>query len=954
MTRRENRPHSSPLFLVTCHSSLFTCHFLGVMEKKRWKRIEELFEAALERKPDERAQFLTEACGDDTALRQEVESLLAHQQPTGHFIPTLIHEAAKLLPDDSSPFGRMDRPDRDARFIPGLVLAERYRIIGLLGKGGMGEVYRADDLKLGQPVALKFLPERLAKDKAMLGRFHKEVRIARQISHPHICRVYDIGEVEGQHFLSMEYVDGEDLGSLLRRIGRLPSDKAVEIASQLCAGLAASHDQGVLHRDLKPANIMIDGRGKARIMDFGLAGLAGDFRGNEVRAGTPAYMAPEQLAGKEVSVKSDIYSLGLLLYEIFTGKKLFEASSLEDLIRQHESSTPPSISEHVKEVDPLVERVISRCLETDPRNRPASVAQVAAALPGGDPLAAAIAAGETPSPEMVAAAPKEGALRPGVALACLLVSLAMLAFLIIFSDNVKMLNKAKLAKSPDVLAERASQITTRLGYTAPPVDTAYGFDLDETYVQRSDDHFLEDWRQIDKGQPLTYYFWYRQSPRYLETFSLGKVSLSDPPLEVSDMANVVLDPRGRLVRFIAVPPQVEEDEGETRAPDWSVLFVEAGLDQSAFRATASKWVSPVASDARAAWEGVYPDRPEIPIRVEAASFDGKIVYFHIIPPWEVPLRQQEAFSRTAPRAAGVILAIVFISVLIAAVLVARRNLRLGRGDRKSAYKLAIFVFFADLIGSLLMVNHVPTVAGELNLWLQAAALALFTAVLFWFLYVALEPYVRRRWPSLIISWSRLMAGEFRDPLVGRDILVGAILGFAHTMTIYSISLLMGVLGSPELGNDSGDANIYGMRALVRQVFNSINGSILIGLGVLFLLLLFFIILRKKWLAVVALATIHTLISFLAFVAYMPWYVWSSALIIPLIYVVSVSRFGLLTTIALQFFFGMSFFLPLTPDLSSLYGGTTIFVLVILSGLALYSFYISLAGQPIVRNNLLND
>ncbi|HKY03261.1 MAG TPA: serine/threonine-protein kinase [Blastocatellia bacterium] len=924
------------------------------MEQKRWKKIEELFEAALERRPDERARFLTEACGDDTSLRQEVESLLAHQQPTGRFIPTLIHEAAKLLPDDSSRFDRVDRADREARFIPGLVLAGRYRIIGLLGKGGMGEVYRADDLKLGQPVALKFLPESLARDKAMLERFHKEVRIARQISHPHICRVYDIGEVEGQHFLSMEYVDGEDLGSLLRRIGRLPSDKAVEIASQLCAGLAASHDQGVLHRDLKPANVMIDGRGKARIMDFGLAGLAGDFRGNEVRAGTPAYMAPEQLAGKEVSVKSDIYSLGLLLYEIFTGKKLFEATSLEDLMRQHESSTPPSISEHVKEVDPLVERVISRCLETDPRNRPASVAQVAAALPGGDPLAAAIAAGETPSPEMVAAAPKEGALRPGVAIACLALCLAMLAFLVIFSDNTKMLNKAKLSKSPDVLAERAAQIITRLGYTSPPIDTAYGFALDPSYMHRLDEFFLRGRSTIDKGQPLTYYFWYRQSPRYLETLAFNRVSLSDPPLEVTDMANVVLDPRGRLVRFSAVPPQVEEGESEPGAPDWSALFVEAGLDQSAFRPVASKWVPPAAADARAAWEGVYPDSPEIPIRVEAASFKGKIVYFHIIPPWEPPLRQQEVFSRTAPRAAGVILAVVFISGLIAALLVARRNLRLGRGDKKSAYKLAIFVFVTDLVGTLFMVNHVPTIAGELNLWLQASALALFAAVLFWFLYVALEPYVRRRWPTLIISWSRLMAGEFRDPLVGRDILVGAILGFAHTMTIYSITLLLSVLVSPNLANDNGDANIYGTRALVSQVFNSIIGSILFGLGLLFLLLLFFIILRKKRLAILALGTIHAAISYLAFVANLPWYVWYSALVIPLIYLVSVSRFGLLTTISLQFFFGMSFFLPLTPDLSSVYGGTTIFVVSMLSGLALYSFYISLAGQPIVRTELLND
>src|SRR6185369_5473714 len=142
----------------------------------------------------------------------------------------------------------------EGRFVPGTLLGGRYRIIGLLGRGGMGEVYRATDLTLGQSVAIKFLPETTSRDERALARFHNEVRIARQVSHPNVCRVYDIGETEGLVYLTMEYVDGEDLGSLLRRIGRLPQDKAIEIARQLCAGLSAAHDEGVLHRDIKPAN----------------------------------------------------------------------------------------------------------------------------------------------------------------------------------------------------------------------------------------------------------------------------------------------------------------------------------------------------------------------------------------------------------------------------------------------------------------------------------------------------------------------------------------------------------------------------------------------------------------------------------------------------------------------------------------------------------------------------
>jgi serine/threonine-protein kinase len=213
-----------------------------------------------------------------------------------------------------------------------MVLAGRYRIIGLIGRGGMGEVYRADDLKLGQPVALKFLPPKLAEDPVRRERFFAEARIARQLSHPNICRVYDIGEIDGRHFLSMEYIDGEDLASLLKRIGYLSNEKALDIARQLAAGLAAAHERGVLHRDLKPANIMLDGHGRVRITDFGLAIVQEDEgRAAAEIAGTPAYMAPEQLAGKGATVRSDMYSLGLVLYEIYTGKKAFTAANLAEL-----------------------------------------------------------------------------------------------------------------------------------------------------------------------------------------------------------------------------------------------------------------------------------------------------------------------------------------------------------------------------------------------------------------------------------------------------------------------------------------------------------------------------------------------------------------------------------------------------------------------------------------------
>src|SRR5256885_1611270 len=343
------------------------------------------------------------SCGATNTLGSDVQVTLDHSPSA----------PAPVAPPSSASSASQGRASASAlraesgRILPGTLLADRYRIVALIGRGGMGEVYRAEDLKLDQDVALKFLPERLVQDGAVLARFHREVRIARDISHPNVCRVFDIGEANGVPFISMEYVDGQDLSTLLRRIGRLPQDKAVDIARQLCAGIAAAHDHGVLHRDLKPANVMLDDRGKVRIMDFGLAGIASDMQGADISSGTPAYMAPEQLTGREVTIQSDLYSLGLVLYEVITGKRAFEASSLNDLLRLREHSSVTHPSQVVPDLDPLVERVILRSLEADPEKRPKTALQMAAALPGCDPLAAALAAGVTATP-LFDAAPRRG------------------------------------------------------------------------------------------------------------------------------------------------------------------------------------------------------------------------------------------------------------------------------------------------------------------------------------------------------------------------------------------------------------------------------------------------------------------------------------------------------------------------------------------------------------------
>jgi serine/threonine protein kinase len=861
---------------------------------------------------------------------------------------------------DSSNFSRssvsFDSID-NARFTPGTTLAGRYRIVSLLGRGGMGEVYRADDLKLGQPVALKFLPETLSKDGAALARFHREVRVARQVSHRNVCRVYDIGEIDGQHFLSMEFIRGEELASLLRRIGRLPADKAVEIARQLCAGIAAAHDNNVLHRDLKPANVMIDSDGNVRVTDFGLAGLTEEIGRDEVRAGTPAYMAPEQLSGEAVSARSDIYSLGLVLYEVFTGKRAFAAGSLDELLRLRKSeATPTTPSSLVKEIDPLVERVILRCLERDPKDRPSSALQVAAALPGGDPLAAALAAGETPSPEMVAAAPKEGALKVGAAIALLASFFILYALVCFTADNIMLYSLTPLNKSPEILQERAREVIRRIGYADAPADSAYGMNADRIYLQyvMENDQSHSRWDNVMTGQPPAFYFWYRQSPRYLSSSSTEPIKPDNPPEIFSGMVRVLLDTEGRLRLFSAVPPQREEasNHNQPTAPDWSALFAEAGFNQANFQPVESTWVPQHAYDVRAAWDGSYPAQPEVKIHLEAAAYRGHPVYFEVINPWDLPGRQVQRQPSATDRALLIALIAIALLSLIGSALLAFRNLRLGRGDRKGAFRLALFVFTLEMVVYLFDAHHTWTSA-EFELFFEYLKSGLLGAFFLWMLYIALEPYVRRRWPEGIIGWTRLLAGGFRDPLVGRDILIGSVFGALLIMNNFMADFLPMWLGQPPASPFIDGQQVLGMRHFMLEFAGLFTSSFFLSFILLFLLVLFVIILRRKWLAGLATWALLALMLNLAFGS-VPMSSRVFAFTGALFFVGVLARYGLLAMIACGFVFHSWVFFPLTTKLSAWWAADFIPVLIIYVALAVYAFYTSLAGQPLFRGKLLED
>jgi serine/threonine-protein kinase len=831
------------------------------------------------------------------------------------------------------------------RFPPGALLDARYRIIGILGRGGMGEVYRADDLRLGQQVALKLLPEGLRSDPVRLAQFHNEVRTARQVSHPNVCRVYDIGEAEGLLYLSMEYVDGEDLATSLRRIGRFPEDKAVDIARQLCAGVAAAHQRGVIHRDLKPANVMLDGAGTVRVMDFGLAAAG---RVEEIRAGTPAYMAPEQLVGREVTFRSDIFALGLVMYELFTGRRAFTAPTVGELVSQHEarSMTPPSAI--VAAMDPRIERAILRCLESDPERRPASALAVSAALPGGDPLAAALAAGETPSPEMVAAAGQGAGLSPRIAWPVYLAVLAGMAASFALALLTSPLDRMRPAYTAEVLAQKARDAIRQLGYTQRAGDEAYGFEWNAELMKhvRSTDRPAPRWTEVLSQQPSPLEFWYRQSPNPLtatmfhdDLLTPGIVRPDDPSPIMSGMTHLELDHEGRLTYFETIPPQRQESPTPPAPADWSGLFALAGLDRSTLQPAEPLWNWLAGSDTRAAWTGTWPGSGR-PLRVEAAALGGRPVAFMLAGPWRKPSRMSEALSSGENITVIVLFALAF-GILGGAGLLARRNLREGRGDRRGAARLAVWMS-GVLLALWLCQVHLVASLGLLAMFLIAVCTSVFYGTLIWTIYVALEPFVRRHWPQVLVSWTNVLTARVSDPVVGRDVLFGTALGVAWVLLVRGVDLLAGGAGIADFPGST--ELLSGLRDTAGVVLHEAPAAIRNVLMFFFLLFVLRVLLRGQWRAAAAYTVFFALVSAVGDEDGRPWlgglmgflYFGSGAF--------AMLRWGLVSFAVGSFVASILMSVPATLDTSAWYFGHTLVLVAVAAGLATWALYASLGGR----------
>jgi hypothetical protein len=856
-------------------------------------------------------------------------------------------------PRTSSPAGA--RPGE--RFAPGTVLVERYRIVGLLGRGGMGEVYRADDLKLEQPVALKFLPRALEGDALRLERLYGEVRMARQVSHPAVCRVWDVGEAEGQHFLSMEFVDGENLASLLRRIGRLPQDKALDIARQVAAGLSAAHEKGVLHRDLKPANVMLDGQGKVRLTDFGLAGLAVALSGDDVRSGTPSYMSPEQLQGREVTARSDIYALGLLAYELVTGRRAFEGKGIAELTRKHRDERPVEPSAIVPDLDPAVERTILACLEKDPKRRPFSALVVSAMLSGRDPLEAAIAAGETPSPELVAAAGAAEGLRPSAAWACLLLVVLGALALPAVQGRRQLLARIPAEKGPDALEDRAHDLVARLVPGVVAADSEVGFSQDSDYVLWAEerDRTATRWESLATGDPPLVSFWYRQSPRPLAPSTLsGVVSWSDPPARLTDMAGAEYDLQGRLQSFYAVPPQRERESGKHPGPDWGPLFAEARLDASQFRPVEPRWTPPLFCDARAAWEGAWPRRPDVTLRIEAAAYRGRPVWFEIVNPWTRPEREQVFPFTRGQRGMQAFSVLLIVALAAIGCLLAYRNIRLGRGDRRGAFRLAVVLAILAVASWALRAHHVFEPSGELVLFARGAGISVLVAALLWLFYLALEPYVRRQRPWTLVSWARLLEGGARDAVVGRDVLIGMAGG--------TVLALVGVLSRAAvvwLGRPERPPESYGIDALLstRQLLGFIAGlpvnATLLGLALLLLFLILRLLTRSDRITA-ALVVAFLVVGDLTGSKENAWLLLPFSVAAWSAFVAAMLRLGVLAAITALLTANVLSFPPLLYAPGSWTGAATLVVLPLLVGLAALAFRSAVGGHSGLRRYLEGD
>jgi serine/threonine-protein kinase len=477
------------------------------------------------------------------------------------------------------------------------------------------------------------------------------------------------------------------------------------------------------------------------------------------------------------------------------------------------------------------------------------------------------------------------------------------------------------------------------------------------------------WRALGTAEPPAILFWYRQSPRPLVPIGgTNIVTQQNPPTMRSGMVSLTLDRRGRLVSLLALPLQVETPPQSPTASlstsDWKSTFAEAGLPIAQFSPVTPQWIPPVFSETRAAWEGAYPERPDVPIRIEVAATLGKPVYFDIVAPWTAPRNEERQFGSTSgERTALLMRTVVGPLVTVVAMMLAVRNLRLGRGDRRGATRLSIFLFAAGAISNALETGNLLVLAT------RGSMIVFFVPVFAWLLYIALEPHIRRVWPETMIGWSRLLAGSLRDPLVGRDVLVGVLVAIGAALTLALHTMLRrwsgrppqfptGADGNPFDGMPASNDLLLGGRYALSRIIGSVMSIPVWGtvMSTFILLFVLYVLLRRRPLAIAAMSLGLTLIYVVAHGGWLlpnaPADHFAPSMVDVVVFaamqtavVLVAVHFGLLTMLIASFVSTLLTLLPIAVGSSVPYASSSLMIVATVLTLAIYGWRTALGGRP---------
>jgi tRNA A-37 threonylcarbamoyl transferase component Bud32 len=833
------------------------------MTRKRWRQIERLCHAALERAASQREAFLGEVCGEDQALRREVQGLLARKKDAQEFIEVPTERMADETELLAKPNLAMPNKDLRAFQLAAGARLGNYEILRPIGAGGMGEVYQARDTRLHRTVALKILAWTGMDRSEVHRRFQREARALSSLNHPNICTVYDIDEQDGRIFLVMEYLDGQTLRE--RMAGQpLPLEILLEIGVQIADGLEAAHDEGIIHRDIKPANISLTRRGQAlqvKILDFGLAklvansdceGARGDLRVSEdlthpgVALGTVAYMSPEQARGQALDVRTDLFSFGAVLYEMATGHKVFPGNTSAETFGAILHGVPKPPRQWNPTLPRGLEDIIHKALEKNRELRYQSVTDIRA------DLKRLARAGEAPFLGSMAEAGTREGLPLNYALACLCVLVFCLFAAPMFRRQLDLAMQAP-AYSPEVLAQKSRDIAAAFGYTQQPGDSAltlgYRRDLLTYLYSLPPSGTWPEWLAAEAPLRADY----RESPSFLIARPGGRVTPDIPPPVEPGMTRVVLDGGGRLRDFSSVPFPDVHDLSQSVPPE--AVFRAAGLDLAQFRETAPDRLSSVPALQMRAWKGPHPGLPHTELTVEIGSAKGRITWVHVRFPWEKPASPPPSTSLPARIVEQMVVYFYVIGLLLAAFW-ALRNWKLGRTDRKSGFRLASAFLIVNLVTWIGRVHFVPD-SSMLSLLYSHFGIGLLYAGTLWILYVALEPALDWRGPHSTLTWNRLLTGRWRDPQVSADILIGASVG--AFMGLITVLMIFGFAKRSHWIDIPLDAS-QGTRGWLSAQTSLLRGSAFEGIIMFFSVLGLRKLARREMPAVVLPALVWTLVA----------------------------------------------------------------------------------------------